>query len=163
MTVSTKAAARRDLSFRSFDDILAELDRIQQAHDRGSLATTGNWAPGSNLAHCADFFRWSLDGFPQIKPPLVFRILGPVVKPFVIGRPPPPGVPLKGDIARLIPEQGIPFDDGMHAMRDQLARISRGERMTARSPIFGRMTHDDWTKVQLGHCALHLSYLTLDN
>lgn len=161
MAVNVKAAPRRALSFGSFDDIRAELDRIQQAHGRGTLATTGNWAPGSNLRHCADTIRWSIDGFPEIRPPAVFRVMGPVMKRFVIGRPPPPGVPLRGDVAKLIPAQGLGLEDGMGAMREQLARIARGERMTARSPIFGRMSHEDWTRVHLGHCALHFGYLTV--
>jgi len=81
MTVPTKTAERRAVELHTLDDILAEVDRLEAAHNAGTLARTGNWDAGQILWHCAAVFRASLDGFPEnARPPLWLRLFGRLIK-----------------------------------------------------------------------------------
>ncbi len=73
MTVNTKTAERRDVSFRTLEDLVADLDRVEAAHRAGTLTHTGNWTPGQVIQHCAIFMRCAMDGFPPGKPPAPIR------------------------------------------------------------------------------------------
>lgn len=161
--VSTKHADRRELRFNSVDDLVAELDRIQAAHDAGTLTSTGNWSPGQNLQHCARVWRCGLEGFPpEMKPPAIFKFFAKLMykKRATAGQTAPAGIRLPKVADPIMPDpQGVSFDTGMREFRAEIARTQRGERFTAVSPIFGAMTHDEWTRLQLGHCQLHLGFL----
>ncbi len=160
--VNTRRASRRDLDFDDLDDLPRELDRIEAAAAAGTLTTTGNWTPGQNLEHCAIFMRFAIDGFPFRAP---FWIRWPsqiFVKWLVVrGGSPPAGIALRGNLAALRPGDATSFAEGLAELRLQIGRIRAGERFTAPSPLFGRLTHEQWTRIQLGHCTLHLSFLQL--
>ncbi|MFG0285431.1 MAG: DUF1569 domain-containing protein [Phycisphaerales bacterium JB039] len=161
--INTRKAARRDLKFTSLDDLAAELDRIQQAHDAGTLRATGNWIPGQILAHLATFWKCALDGFPaEMKPPLLLALIARLLfkRKAASGAAPPPGFksPLKVR-NHLEHGPGITFEESMSQFRAQIARTRAGERFDKPSPLFGQLTHDQWQRLQLGHCQLHLSFL----
>ncbi len=160
--VNTKACPSRALELKSLDELRAELDRIQSAHDAGTLTHTGNWSPGQILEHLALPWVCALDGFPPTKIPFILRMLARILakKKTVRGTPPPPGIKLPKQVAYLAPKDDTTFDDGMSALRACIERVERGERMTHRSPLFGSMDHQQWLNLQLGHCALHLGYLS---
>ena len=46
-SVNTKKAPHRELNLETVDELSAELDRLQSAHESGTLAATGNWASHS--------------------------------------------------------------------------------------------------------------------
>ncbi len=161
-----KAAARRSLQFHSLDDLIADLDAIEAGHHAGTLVTTGNWTPGENLHHCAKTWTMSLDGWPaDAKPPAWLKF---IVKTFfkksaVSGKPAPIGIPFpKGLEDAFGPKVGATFEEGMGAMRKGTQRIKAGERFTHPSPLFGPLTHEEWLKLHLGHCAMHMSFLHPD-
>lgn len=162
--VNTKQAPRRALAFQSMAELSAELDRIEAAHRAGTLRTTGNWSPGQILQHVGKFMRFPIDGFPPGKPPWLVRVLVQMFfkKKAIQGAPPPPGIKLPAGAAYLLPDDSVSFEAGMSLLREQMARIARGERFTHPSPLFGDLTHEEWTKLQLGHCALHLGFLKMD-
>ncbi len=161
--INTKRAPRRELAFSCADCLRAELDRIGAAHARGTLRTSGNWTPGENLQHCAKLFECAMDGWPTTAP-WVVRVLGTLIfkKRLTSGRTPPAGIPLGKDTAFLLPEPGCSFDKGMAAMREVLARLDGGKLMQVPSPVFGKLSHDEWMRCCLGHAQLHLGFLWLE-
>lgn len=161
--VNTKTAQRRALSFKSMNDLGAELDRIEAAHRAGTLRTTGNWSAGQILQHVGKFMRYPIDGFPPGKPPWLLRVLVQMIfkRRATQGAPPPAGIRLKGRVDYLLPDDSVSFDAGMALLREQMARIARGERFKHPSPLFGDLTHEDWTRMQLGHASLHLGFFQL--
>jgi len=163
--VNTKKVTRSKLTLRTLDDLSAELERIEAAHQAGTLTTLGNWTPGQVFKHCAILMRCAIDGFPPGKPPLLSRIfLKLVIKPVALkGGPPPAGIKLPEEAAYLIPSDSISFEDGIAELRSVIARVTtKGERFTQVSPVFGKLTHEQWIKLQLGHCTLHLGFLQLN-
>ena len=48
----------------------------------------------------------------------------------------------------------------MRDLRETIARVKeKGEEFSHPSPIFGEFTHEEWTRLQLGHCQLHLGFM----
>ena len=160
MTVNTKAAPRRTLAFTSFDDILAEVDRIGNALDAGTTTTTGNWSIGEIGDHCATLIAGACDGFETRAPaPLRWIARAFFFKEAIGPDPMPPGFKLPKSAAEIFPEPGIPDAQGLANLRKELKRVIAGKQMTHPSPLFGRITHDHWTTIHTKHCAMHLSFI----
>lgn len=162
MTINTKQAERREVNLESWDDVLAEIDRIESAHNAGTLRNTGNWNAGQVLWHCAAFFRAALDGFPkEANPPWWMKLAGRLIKRNAVapGEMPPAGFKLPTGLSVFVPPDEVMFERGASDLREAISRVKAGERMTAPSPVFGKMTHEQWTNLQLGHCRLHFSFL----
>jgi len=154
-----KAEGRRELVFESFDDVLADLDRLESAHAQGALRAIGNWRPGQVFDHLAKVIDASLDGF-TFTAPLAIRLMSPLLRRRLLGtaRPIPGGIRLRGGSVVMLPDD-VSFEDGLAHLRRSIGRVTTGERMTQRSPVFGRMTHSDWVTLHLKHCALHMGFL----
>jgi len=162
MTINTKTAPRRTLKFNSLADLSAELDRLESAHRAGTLRHTGNWTPGQIFQHLAIFMRCAADGFPPGKPPLLMKLfMQLVIKRLAVrGDSPPPGIKLPPEAAFLIPKGDVTFDAGLSELRTVISRVTeRGEKFTHPSPVFGKLTHEQWAKLHFGHCQHHLGYL----
>ena len=73
---------------------------------------------------------------------------------------PPRGIKLKGDVRVILPSDTMDFDTGLAALRREIGRIRAGERFTHPSPLFGKLTHDQWVGLHCNHAAMHLGFLT---
>jgi hypothetical protein len=159
--IDTKKAERRPLKFESLEALSADLDRLEEAHRAGTLRHTGNWSAGQIFEHCSKLMRAAIDGFPDDRPALMLRWMGRTVirRMALKGGAAPAGYKTPEGASYLSPGDEVSFDQGIGALRSQVARIEAGERFTHASPLFGSLTHEEWTIVQLGHCSLHLSFL----
>lgn len=153
---------RRSLRFTSFKEVIADLDRLEEAHSAGSLRPVGGWSAGQNFVHLAKTIDYSIDGFPFTLP-LPMRLIGRILKKQMLGgKPFSSGFKLRGKAAVMAPPASASFEDGIAHLRRSIARVSAGERMSRRSPVFGAMSHEEWTTLHLKHCDLHLSHLALE-
>jgi len=162
--VNTKTAPRRELSFGSLDELSAELDRIDAAHAAGNLGHTGNWTPAQILDHVGIFWTHALDGFPPGKPPLPMRMLVQLFfkKSAVQGKQPPTGIKLPAKASYLMPSDDPKFAPAMEKLRTCIERVKRGDSYVPASPLFGKLARDEWTRMNLGHCAMHLSFISIN-
>ncbi|MHC4976805.1 MAG: DUF1569 domain-containing protein [Planctomycetota bacterium] len=162
MTVNTKTAPHRELTLNSAQEILDELDRIEAAHNAGTLTHSGNWSPGQIFEHCSKLPIMAIDGV-TFKGPLIFRILlkiPPVKKKMLTGDM-PRGIQLSKDPAKfLLPKDDTTFEQGLAIIREQMNRIVNGAKMTNPSPIFGPLTHDQWDSLNSKHCAMHFGFMS---
>jgi len=163
-TINTRQADRRDVQYASLDDLRADLDAIERAHAAGTLRNTGNWSPGQVLEHLAIFMECALDGFPHGKIPWHLRTVAKLLfkNGAVSGKPPPPGFNIPDGAAFLRPGEDTSFEAGMTRLRTCLDRLAKGDTLDHPSPLFGKLTHEEWTQLQLGHASLHLSFLHPD-
>lgn len=160
MRVNTKKAARRPIELKSLEEISADLDRIQAAHDAGTLTTTGNWTPGQVLEHVARLMECAMDGFPNGAPaPVRWMVTLLYKKKALAGGSPPAGFKIPKGASFLRPGDETSFEEGMGKLRAIIARAQNGERFTHPSPVFGRLTHEEWITLNGGHATLHLSFL----
>lgn len=161
--VNTKKAERRELKFNCTDCLKRELENVEAAHRAGTLGTTGNWTPAQCFEHCARTWAAAIDGFPEtFKPPAPVKLMAKLLfkKKAISGQTAPAGIkPPKAvtDALEVGPEAD--FDESLAHLRSQIARTDNGERFTKPSPLFGQLSHDEWLKLQLGHCQSHLGFL----
>lgn len=153
---STAVKGRRQLRFCSFDELLADAQRLCANPDTRTL---GNWPVSQLLAHVATAINASIDGIEgvEVKPPFVLRLLGPLLKRRVLKRGLPSGFKLAEELeGRAYPVVGSP-QEAYEMLRAAIERTKR-ERMTARNPVFGQLTHEEWIRFHLQHAAMHLSF-----
>jgi len=151
---------QRRIEFRTWDDLLTELDRLEASDRAGRIERAGTWSPGQNAWHVSEFIRMSIDGF-GFRAPLPLRLAASLIKGWAMGpKPIPRNIALRGPMARVIPHEPISTAAGFAALRAQIDRIERGgEQCTHPSPLFGALTHDEWVRLHLKHAAHHLGML----
>lgn len=148
-------------SFHTIDELKADLNKIESAHNDGTLSTNGGWSVGQNLAHCATFIKSSYDGF-DMKAPWFIRIPCTLLLKPIATKPTSqmkPGIKLPEKAKELLPEDEVSVEQGLSMMREQLARIESGQQMTAPSPLLGKLSHEQWVNLHLNHCRMHFGYL----
>ena len=149
--------SRRQLRFDTLDDVARDAENLlAKGYDKA-----GTWDLAQVCGHVANWMTYPVEGFP--KPPAVIaamlwmmkktvgrakfeRYLAegmPAGKPTMPDSVPPPGGDPAAAVARL--KQAVEkfkMADGVHP-----------------SPLFGPMTKDEATRLQLVHAAHHLSFL----
>ena len=111
------------------------------------------------LEHCAKLMGFSFDGF-EAGAPWFIKLFGVLVfKPMLGKSHMKPGIKLPAKAASLMPRDEVAFEEGLSAMRAQLDRIDAGEQMTHKSPVLGKMSHDQWILLHLDHCRMHFGFL----
>lgn len=154
MTIKTKSVqGRRELSFSTLDEIVADAERLVSAT---RTRTLGNWPLTQLLTHLAFTVNNSIDGFPE-KAPWFIRLIGPLLKGGITTRKMSPGLNLpKNAQAISFPDAALPAA-ALEDLRRAVAR-TKSESMMADHPAFGKMNHDEWSRLHLRHSELHLSF-----
>jgi len=154
MTISTGAVTeRRELSFRTYDDILREAERLVAGPHR----TAGNWTLGQILVHLALPMHRSIDGF-GFSLPIPLRWVMPLFRRRFLTKGLPAGVPLRGGGAVFLPPEDVPSDRGLEELRGAIDRLRRDPTRHP-SPIIGRLTLAQWEQFHCRHAELHLSFV----
>ncbi len=98
MAVNTaKVDARRKLDYKSFDELLADADRLSS----GDVKTLGNWSPGQIFQHLANAYNGSIDGLPGGFPWFI-RAMARMFKKKLIGGPMPAGIKMPAKLAKAV-------------------------------------------------------------
>ena len=84
---TAKVAGRRQLKFASYDELLADLDRLTS----GPIEVLGNWSPGQNFRHLAVVYNSSIDGFSMTFP-LHIRLVAKLFRKKLLTMQMPPGL-----------------------------------------------------------------------
>jgi hypothetical protein len=144
---------RRTLDFFDFDAVLADVERLR----RDGYRRAGTWDLPQACDHLTRFMRGSLEGF-GFQFPLPFRLAG---RWLFLGRTLrtrriPTGV--KGP-APLMPPADVGGDAAVRAFAETVARVRDHRGDFHPSPLFGRLTPEQWRQIHLIHAAHHLSFL----
>jgi hypothetical protein len=151
-------AERRKLTFASLDEVVADAESLlAQGYDRA-----GNWDLAQVCGHLAEWMRFPLDGFPKL--PLIMRpvawlvrsLFGKAIKRRVMAEGFKPGTPtIPGT---TFPPGGDPAQ-AVARLKAAAGRFAAYEGPVRPSPLFGAMTKEEALRLQLEHCAHHLSFL----
>jgi hypothetical protein len=152
-------AARRVLKFDSLGDAVRDAEQLLA---RG-YEKAGTWDLAQVCGHLANWMTYPLDGFP--KPPAPIRAVLWVLRKTVgrakfeqyLARGMPAGKPTMPD---SVPPPGGDPAAAVARLRGAAERFQAHTGEVHPSPLFGAMTKDEATRLQLVHCAHHLSFLT---
>ena len=156
MTVDTrKVTQRRELHYDSYDDLLADAERLAT----GDVRTVGNWTLGQIFQHLAKAMDSAIDGTDMKFPWLMKKVfLLFMNKEKMLSETIRAGfkIPEKGQ-AQFSPEPSVSTEDGLVLLRAAVQR-SQSETSRAEHPAFGELTCDEWDGFNLRHAELHMSF-----
>ena len=144
MAISTsKVQGRRTLKFSSLQDVLADAERMSA----GNVKALGNWSAGQIFQHLAKSLNDSIDG-SDARFPWYLTVPARLMKKKLINGSMPPGFKLPAGAAKILEPGPTSTEAGLSALRSAIARVQRDPKR-ANSPVFGALTEEEWTKIQL--------------
>lgn len=155
MTDTRTVTERRELHFSSMGEILDDVEYMAAGDPPRS---TGNWTSAQIVEHVGRTIGFSIDGFPVPKAALPLRIACRLLRGRILRDPWKPGIKLPPKFARLVPEGRTTWDDAVDGFRAVMTKLDT-TRMTARSPLFGKLRHDQWVQLHCRHAELHFSFV----
>jgi len=149
---------RRKLTFATLDEVVADAENLQAK----GYEKAGNWDLSQVCLHLVDWMSFPMDGFP--KPPLPIRFMlwslrntigKSMFRKYLIE-----GMPTgKPTMPQTIKEPSGDPTVAILKLKETVERFKAHTGVIHPSPLFGAMNKDDATRLQLVHCALHLSFL----
>ena len=151
--VSENVAVRRILRFETFDDALAEVDRLAAR----PYGRAGEWDLAQVCDHLADAFDSSVRGF-EYRAPWLFRMLvGPLALRYIFARG---NITVRGPLPRQFdPRPGTDAAASIAQLRAALRAYEAHTGPMVAHPFFGPMTRAAWDRLLLLHMARHLGFL----
>ncbi len=154
---SRSVQGRRPLKFSSLDEMLADAAALTASPNTRML---GNWPLYKLIGHLAVTINKSIDGI-SVQMPWYIRFVGWLIKGRVL-KGLSPGIKLPLDVeADWFPDASSTAQEALEAMRRAVGRLQT-EKMTARHPVLGNLTHEQWIQYHLRHAELHLSFAVPD-
>lgn len=150
---------RRSLAFDHLDDAVRDAEMLlERGYDRA-----GNWTLSQCCSHLSDWLRFAVVGMPR-QPAPVRAILWVMRHAFgkrTLARWLSSGSMPAGKLTLPETVAKSPGDDaeGVAAFREAVERFKSHSGPLHPSPLFGVLDHETATKLQLIHCAHHLSFL----
>ena len=147
--------ARRTVHYASLDEVLADAERLVQAH----ASTTGNWSLDQILGHLAVAMEKSMEGMPGTLPWYVRLIGRYIIEARVLKHGMKPGFKLPAEAeAWAVPAAGGNPDAALERLRRAVARL-RSESTRFPHPVFGPMPAPEWDRLHLRHAEMHMSFV----
>lgn len=144
---------RRKLSFSTYDDVVAELERLERVRYQQLC----QWNLGCICRHLPYYFRGSLEGFGFQLPWVVRKLLGrPLLRRYVKARRFPTGA---RTIPASVPESDTDERTAVAEAKQLLERLAGQTGELYPSPLVNRLTADEWRTLHVMHAAHHLSFL----
>ncbi len=149
---------RRKLAFATLDEAVADAERLLA----GGYDRAGNWDLAQVAGHLAEWMRFPMDGFP--KAPLLLRPAVWLLRT-VSGRQMRDTILQHGfaagtrTIGETVPAAGGDPAAAVAKLREVAARFAAHFGPIHPSPLFGPMDKELAARLQLIHCAHHLSFL----
>jgi hypothetical protein len=149
---------RRKLSFATLDEVVLDAENLQAK----GYEKVGNWDLAQVCLHLADWMRFPIDGFP--KPPLPIRFMlwglrntiGKKMFRKYLSEGMPSGKPtMPQTVHQAEPDSAT----AIGKLREAAERFKAYAGEIHPSPLFGAMNKEEATRLQLVHCAHHLSFL----
>src|SRR5437763_9717978 len=147
-TVDTRRVApRRRVRLQTIDDLVAEVDRVAAAAAAGKVRPLGNWSPAQVLWHIGRLVELSFDGFPfryRRGPAWIARLFRLLAWRRLIALAFRPGFKNPPEAATLEPDPPVSLAAAAAYLKQQAARILRGDQMTQECSVEGPYTHEQW-------------------
>jgi hypothetical protein len=155
----TEQMQRRAVSFQNLDELIQD---VQTLHAAG-YTSVGNWDLSQACGHLNEWMRYPMDGFPQAPWPmrLLMATLRNTIAPRMMRKvlaesAMKPGNPT---IPSTVPAKGGDEANAVDKLCETARRLADHPGPFHASPMFGDLDRESLVKLQLIHCAHHLSFL----
>lgn len=128
--------------------------------ERDLVAPDSPWSLSQTLQHCAHTVRYSVTGYPQLRPAL-FRATAGTLAKWVFLRRGAMKHPLGAEIDGAPPlDPGLPVAEAAAGFADAVTLFTGHVGEHAPHPAYGRCTHDEFARLHAMHLAEHLPGLS---
>jgi len=111
------------------------------------------------ISHVAVTIQNSVEGF-RVSVPLPMRVLGRLIRGRMLKKGMPTGIKIPKSFQKdFVPPADLSFDDAMNQLSTYIAAANQ-KGMHMASPLFGKLTHDQWVQLHCRHAELHFSFLS---
>ena len=150
----TTGPERRELSFASLDDVIAEAERLVG----GEVRTTGNHSFGQILKHLAITHDMTTGKLEGPRPPLLMRLMVPLIKSSILKNVKPGfKLPAKAE-AFFWPDQEFDVQESFAHLKESVERFNSVGPLP-KHPFFGKLSTEQAIALNCKHCAMHLSFV----
>lgn len=156
-----KLQPARVLRFETLDDLLADARRVAANPD---VTTRGKWTAAESIWHVARYIQASVEGYP-FKPPLLFRLIGPLLKSGMISKPLKSGFKTPAQMHRHMEPGGsevgeITMDRAIGLIEEWVGKAD-AQGFIPVNPAFGKMNRQQWVALHCRHAELHFGFIEL--
>ncbi|TWU54367.1 hypothetical protein Poly51_30840 [Rubripirellula tenax] len=146
---------RRDLQFNSLDEAVADATNLAG----GATRTTGKHSFGQILEHLALTHDMATGKITPPRPPLIMRLVMPVMKHIILNGPVKPGFKLPQDAESFFwPAGDVDVQQALTHLRESVENYKSNGPL-AKHPIFGTLSREKVDFLNCSHCAMHLSFV----
>lgn len=150
---------RRPLTFADLDEVVRDVDGLaRDGYDR-----VGDWDLSQACGHLTEWLRFAVQGYPR--GPLPIRLMMGLLR-MTMGRSLLKRTLASGKLDAGSPtlKETVPAPAGdagpaIDELRRAVAAFKAHPGEYQVSPLFGAMSRDEMSRLQLIHCAHHLSFL----
>ena len=144
----------RELVFSSLDEAVVEAERLAA----GEVRTTGNHTFGQILEHLARTHDMSTGKLEAPRPPLIMRIMMPLMKSKVLNNI-KPGFKLPPAAEEFFwPDQEFEVQAALTHFKESVENYQTNGPL-AKHPIFGKLSREKNLRLNCDHCAMHLGFV----
>ncbi len=144
---------RRRLDFRSWPEVLADIDQLRA----GGYRRAGNWDLSQILDHVGEGLRTAVRGNKHQGPWIIRKFIGPMILGRILRQR-----RMKAGIK--VPQWWLPGpthdeSEAANHFRSDLAAFEALKTQPYQHPFFGSISKEQWNDLVLVHAAHHLSFL----
>ncbi len=154
MVETRRQTGRCRRRFNNFDEILHEVRSLAARPTR----QLGNWSLGQICQHLGIAMEQCTSADDLFPVPLRLRIMGRLVRGWVLKRGLPSGFKLPPEGAAVLVPSQVSVEEGLARLEKGMAALAQTSRRTAH-PVFGAMNVDEWHQFHLRHAEMHLSFI----
>lgn len=145
---------RRELSFNSLDEVVAEAERLAG----GEVRTTGNHTFAQILEHLARTHDMATGKIQPPKMPWIMRMLMPLMRKRIFSGPVQPGIKLPAEAEAMFWPAEVDVQEALAHLKASVENYNTNGPLPVH-PIFGKATREQNDRLNCGHCAMHLSFV----
>ena len=151
MINTKKVTGRRQVSYASLDEFLADAERLANKEE---VRTLGNWSQGQIYEHLARALDTSIDGVDISFPAPARWLMTLLMKKKFLYKELPAGFKVSG---KVVPDETT-VEQGLNSLRQAVER-QKADSTRVPHPGFGKLSLDEWEAFNLRHAELHMSFL----
>lgn len=158
MIDTAKVTDRRELRFATLEEAVRDAEALAAADADGRLRRVGNWSLGEAVTHVAFWANAPFDGYPpDLKVPWLMKFLMKFLRGGIFKNGMKPGIRMPNVPDGTFGAEDVPAGEAVERLRSAFARIDEACPPDP-SPLFGKMSHDQWRQLNLRHAELHFGF-----